>query len=104
MSVQEGYGNNKRTVSFDTKDILDNNINKLTSKMNKLFIQDRNQNRPLKPKIYQGRRRGQGKNNYCDRGRQWDMYRSSSSDRYRRLNYRDRLQYRLNCRERLQYV
>ena len=35
--------------------------------MSKLPTQGSNQNRPFQPKIYQGRRRGQGRNNYYDR-------------------------------------
>ena len=87
--MQEGYSNNKRTVSFDTQDILDNKIEKLTSMMSKLSTQGSNQNILFKPKIYQGRKRGQGRNNY-EIDRQLDMFRSSSSDRYRRSNYRIR--------------
>ena len=36
MSIQEGYGNNERTVSFDTKGMLDNKIDKLNSKMKQI--------------------------------------------------------------------
>ena len=63
MNIQEGYCNNKRTMSFDTKDMLDNNIDKITFMMHKISSQGSNQNRPFKPKIYQGRRREQGRNN-----------------------------------------
>ena len=80
-----------------------NKIDKLTSMMSKLSSQGSNKNRPFKSKIYQGRKRGQGRNNYFDRGRQWDSLRSSSSDRYRKSNYRDRPQYGQNYRERSQY-
>ena len=76
--------NNKRTVSFDTHSMLDNKIDILTSMMNKLSTQDSSQNRPFKSKIYQGRKRGQCQNKYYDRDRQWDRFRLSSSDRYRR--------------------
>ena len=99
MSIQEGYGsNNKRSVSLDTQDMLDNKIDKLTSMMSKLLTQGTNQNRPFKPRISQGRKRGQGRNNYFVRGRQWHRFRLNSSDRYRRSNYRDRPQYRQNYR------
>ena len=93
MSIQEGYGNNKRTLlSFDTQAMLDNKVDKLTSMMSKLSAQGRNQNKLFKPKMSQGGKRGQGGNNYYDRGRKWDRFGSSSSDRYRRPNYRYRLQ------------
>ena len=75
MSNQECYCNNKRTVSVDTQNMLDNRIDKLTSMMNKLPIQGSNQNRSFKPKIDQERRRGQDRYNYYDRARQWDRYR-----------------------------
>ena len=57
VSKQGCYGNNRRNVSFDTKYMLDNQIDKLTSMMSKLSTQSSNQNRPFKPKIYQGRMR-----------------------------------------------
>ena len=64
MCIQEGYSsNNEKTVAFDTQDVLDNKIDKLSSMMSKLSAQGSSQNRPLKPKNYQGRKRGQGRNN-----------------------------------------
>ena len=42
MSIQEGYGNNKRTASFDMQDMLDNQIDKLTSMMIKLLVHGSN--------------------------------------------------------------
>ena len=36
VSLLEGYGNSKRTVSLNTQDILDNKIDKLISMMSKL--------------------------------------------------------------------
>ena len=71
--------------------------------MSKLSTQGSNQNKPFKPKIYQGRNRGQGRYNYYDRGRQQDRFRLSSSDRYRRLNHRDKPLYVQNFKERSQY-
>ena len=74
MSIQYGYGDNKRTVTFDMQDMLDNKIDKLTSMISKLSTQGSNQNRPFKHKIYQGKKRGQGRNNYYIRGKQWDRF------------------------------
>ena len=48
MSKKEGYSNNKRIMSFDTKDMLDNKIDKLTPLISKLSSQGSNQNRPFK--------------------------------------------------------
>ena len=69
--------------------------------MSELSAQGSNQNRPFKPKIYQGKRKGQGRNNY---GRYQDRYRSNSGDRYSTLPYTGRSQYRQNFREKSQYV
>ena len=52
MKIWEGYNSNKKTVSFDTQDRLDDKIDKPTSMMSKLSFQGSNQNRPFKPKIY----------------------------------------------------
>ena len=59
----------KKSVVFNSQSVLDNKIDKLTDMMEELTIQSNNQCRPSKPKIYQGKRRGQGRTNYYDRGR-----------------------------------
>ena len=61
-NIQEGYNSNKKVVSFNTQDRLDDKIDKLTSMISKLTAQGSNQNRPFKPKSYQGNRRGQTRN------------------------------------------
>ena len=66
MTVRVGY-NIKKVVTFDMPDRLDDKIDKLTSMMRKLTAQDSNLNKPLKPQIYQCKRRGQ-KRNYYDQG------------------------------------
>ena len=58
--------------------------------MNKLKAQDSSQNRPFKPKIYKGKRRGQARN-YCDQDRCQNRYISNSGNR--RISYRGRGQY-----------
>ena len=68
MSKQEGYGNNKRSMSLTHK--THRSIDRLTAMVSKLLTQDSGQNRPFNPKIYQGRKRGQCRNNYYDWGRQ----------------------------------
>ena len=67
--------------------------------MGKLTIQSNNLGRPFKPYIYQRKRRGQGKNNYYDRGRQQSRFRSNSRDRFPSLSYRGRPQYKENVEE-----
>ena len=61
MNIRDGYNSNK-VVTSDMQDRLDDTIDKLTSMMSKLAAQGNNQNRPFKPKIYQGKRRGQTRN------------------------------------------
>ena len=63
--------------------------------MSKLTAQGSNQNQLFKPKIYQGKRRGQGRN-YYDQDRYQNRYRSNSGDR--RMSYRGRAQYGQNYR------
>ena len=64
--------------------------------MSKLTVQGSSQNRPFKPKIYQGQRRGQTRNYYNQ-----DRCRSNTSDN--RMSYRGRDQYGHNHKERSQY-
>ena len=59
--------------------------------MSKLTVQGSNQNRPFKPKIHQGKKRGQSRN-YFNKERYQNRYRSNSGDR--RMSYRHRAQYR----------
>ena len=87
MNIQDGYNNSKKVVSFDTQDRLDDKLDKITSMVSKLTVQSYSQNRPFKPKIYQGKRRGQA-SNYSNQDRYQDKYRSDSGDR--RMSYRGR--------------
>ena len=68
--------------------------------VSKLTGQGSSQNRPFKPKIYQGKRRGQPRN-YYDQDRYQIRYRSNSGDR--RMWYRGRAQYGQNYRGRSKY-
>ena len=100
MNIQEDYSSYKKVFSFDTLGTLDDKIDKLTSVMNISTGQDNSQNRPIKPTIYQGKRKGQTRN-YYNQDRYQDRYTSNSGDR--RMSYRGRAQYRQNYRERSQY-
>ena len=55
MNLRDGY-NSKKKVTFDMQDRLDDKIDKLTSMMSKWTAQGSNQNKPLKPKMYQVKR------------------------------------------------
>ena len=57
MNTWTGYNSIEKTISFDIQDRLDDKMDKLTSMMSKLSAQGSKQNRPFKPKIYQGKRR-----------------------------------------------
>ena len=54
------------------------------------IIQFNNQAKQFMPKVYPGKRRGQGKNKYYYRGTQQNRNRSNSTDRVRRTPYRDK--------------
>ena len=99
-NARDGY-NSKKVVTFDMQDRLDDKIDKFTSMMSKLTAQGNNQNTLLKPKIYQGKRRGQTRN-YYDQGNYQNRCRSNSGDR--RMSFRGRAHYGQNYRGRLQYV
>ena len=80
MSIREGIN---RKVSFEARDKLGDEIDKLTVMISRLAAKDKNKKRPFKPQIYQGRRRGQNRGfrqrKYQDRNR--SNNRSSSRDR-----------------------
>ena len=99
MSIKDGC--NSKKVIFDMHDSLDDKIDKVISMMNKLTAQDNNQKKQFKPKINQGRRRGQSRYNY-DQGTYQNRYRSNSGDR--RTSFRGGGQYRQNYRGGPHYV
>ena len=90
MNIKDGF--NSKKVTFDTQDRLDDKIDELTSMMSKLTAQDNNQNRQFKPKIYQGKCRGQSRS-YYDQHNYQNIYRLKSGDR--RTSFRGRGQYGL---------
>ena len=63
MNIRDVY-NNMKVFTFDTQDRLDDKLDKLKSIMNKMTVQGSNQIKPFKPKMYQGKRRGQTRNYY----------------------------------------
>ena len=75
MNIKDGY--NSKKVTFDKQDRLDDKIDKLTSVMSKLTAQGNNLNKQFKPKIYQGKWRGQSRN-YYHHGKYQNRYRSNS--------------------------
>ena len=68
MSIRDGH---QRRVSFDTKEELDDKIDKLVVMIGKLATRDSRTNRQFKPQIHQRRDRGQNRNyNYNQRNHQ----------------------------------
>ena len=63
MNVGYGY-NSKKVATFYMQDRLDDKIDKLMSMFSKLTAQGNNLNKQFKPKMYQGKRRGQTRNFY----------------------------------------
>ena len=62
MSIKEGFG---KKVTLNMMDGIEQKIDKLTVMMGKLVMEDKGQNRPFKPRLYQSNRgRGQTKYNY----------------------------------------
>ena len=75
MSIRDGH---QRRVSFDTKEELGNDIDKLVVMIGKLATRDSRTNRQFKPQIHQCRGRGQSRNyNYNQRNHQ-DRNRSNN--------------------------
>ena len=60
MNIKDGYISKK--VTFNMQDSLDDKIDRLTSMISKLKIQDNNQNKQFKPKIYHSKWKGQPRN------------------------------------------
>ena len=61
MSIKD---NHSRRVPFDTRDELEDKIDKLTVMIGKLAARDSRSGRQFKSQIYQGKRRGQNKGSY----------------------------------------
>ena len=87
LSIREGAG---RRVAFDTREELEDKIDKLTVMVGKLAAKDSNMNRPYKPHIHKSRKppppgqnRGYNQRSYQNRTRLTN-----------RLNSRDRGQFR----------
>ena len=62
MSIKDGYSSKR--VTFDMQDNLDDKIDMLTLMLSKFTVQHDNLNKQFKPKIYQGKWRGQSRNFY----------------------------------------
>ena len=90
MSVRDGTD---RRVSFNTREELDNKIDKLTMKMSKLATKDSNERKPFKPQIYKsrGQSRSYGQGGYqsrSDNGNRGYSVNNSSGQNYRGNRFR----------------
>ena len=63
MSIKDSFSNSKR-VTFNLCDSLEEKIDRLTTMTSKLAAKDVGLNKQFKPKIHQGRGRGQSRNFY----------------------------------------
>ena len=80
MNIKDSYNNEK--VTFNMQDGLEDKRDRLTLMMRQLMTKGKGLNEQFKPKIYQGRGRGQSRNfynrcNYDQQGYQ-NRYRSNS--------------------------
>ena len=85
MSIREGQ--NSRRVSFDTREELGDEIDKLVVMIGKLAAKDSRKVRPFTPQIHQNR--GRGQNRRCNQRNYQNRYRSDN-----RSNSRNRGQFR----------
>ena len=90
MNIRDGK---ERKVSFNARDELGDNIDKLTVMMSRLAAKDSYEKRPFKPQIYKSR--GQNRS-YSQRGYQNRSSRSDSKNRRQYGNTRPRQNYRGN--------
>ena len=97
--------NCNKKVTFDTQDGLEEKIDRLTVTMSKLTAKDDGLNKQFKPKMFQGKRRGQTRKfydrcNYDQRNYQ-NRYRSDSRDR--KVSFSGRIKYKPNVSNRPRY-
>ena len=99
MSIRD---NHNRKVSFDTKEELGDNIDKLVVMIGQLATRDSGTGRQFKPQIYQGRGRGQNRGNYdrCNYDQQsyQNRYRLDSVERRQYRQDKGRTRYEKNYR------
>ena len=83
MNMKDNYDNKKFT--FNTQDGLEDKIDRLTVMMSQLTTKDGGLKKQFKPKLYQGRGRGQSRNIYnrhsYDHCGYQNRYRSNSGER-----------------------
>ena len=95
MSIRDGH---QRRVSFDTKEKLGDEIDKLVVMIGKLVTRENRTNKQFKPQIHQNRGRGQNRNYSYNKQNHQDRYRSNSRNRQHRQN-RSRPRYEQNFRK-----
>ena len=100
MSIKDNYNNMKFTLNMQGE--LEYKIDSLTVMVNQLTSKNEDPNRQFKPKIYQGRGRGQSGNVYntCSYDQQGYQNRYRSNNQYRQNRGRPRYYNRERCRSR----
>ena len=66
MKVGDVHNSNRKTVSFNTQDLIQEQLDNLTSIVYNMSIQKEGNNRPCKPQIHQKRMRGQNWQNFTE--------------------------------------
>ena len=59
MKIRDVHNSNRKTVLFNTQDLLLEQLGNVTSMVYNMSIQKQRYNKPFKPQIHQKRRRGQ---------------------------------------------
>ena len=85
MKLGNVHHSNK-TVSFNTHNLIREQLESLTSMVYNMFIQKGENNRPFQPQIHQKKRRGQNRQNFADRGRNRSFSRNRQRENFR-CNY-----------------
>ena len=66
MKVGDVHNSNRKTLSFNTQDLIWEQLDNLTSMVYNMSIQKEGNNRPFKLQIHQKRRRGQNWQNFTE--------------------------------------
>ena len=69
MKVEDGHNSNRKAVSFNTQNLIQEQLDNLTSMMYNMSVQKEGYYRPFKPQILQKRRRVLNQQNFRDRDR-----------------------------------
>ena len=87
MKVGDVHHSNRKTVSFNTQDLIREKLDSLNLMVYNISIQKKGNNRSFKPQIHQKRKRGQNQQNVRDKYRSFSRNRVNNRQNFR-PNYR----------------